>query len=113
MEKFSTVRGTRDFLPEDMIKRKYVEKVIKEVFESFGFQRIQTPTFEEFKLFAARSGPEIREGMFTFFCDDEEFALRPEFTAAVCRLITTGKLNIPKPYEVYYIGQCFRYERPQ
>lgn len=113
MAKFSTPRGTRDFLPEDMVKRKYVERTIQEVFESYGFQRIQTPTFEEFKLFAARSGPEIREGMFTFFCDEEEFALRPELTAAVCRLITTGKLNLPKPYEIYYIGQCFRYERPQ
>jgi len=113
MIKFNVPRGTRDFLPEDMAKRDYVEGIIKEVFESYGFQRIQTPTFEEFKLFATRSGPEIREGMFTFFSDNEEFALRPELTAAVCRLITTGKLTIPKPYEVYYIGQCFRYERPQ
>jgi len=113
MTKFNVPRGTRDFLPEEMVKRKYVERIIQEVFESFGFQRIQTPTFEEFKLFAARSGPEIKEGMFTFFCDNEEFALRPELTAAVCRLITTGKMNIPKPYEIYYLGQCFRYERPQ
>lgn len=113
MVKFKVARGTRDFLPEEMVRRKYVERTIQDVFESYGFQRIQTPTFEEFKLFAARSGPEIREGMFTFFCDNEEFALRPELTAAVCRLITTGKLNIPKPYEIYYIGQCFRYERPQ
>ena len=113
MVKFNVARGTRDFLPEDMVKRKFVEKAIKQVFESYGFQRIQTPTFEEFALFSARSGPEIREGMFTFFCDNQEFALRPELTAAVCRLITTGKINIPKPYEIYYIGQCFRYERPQ
>jgi histidyl-tRNA synthetase len=113
MEKFKVARGTKDFLPEEMVKRKYVEAIIKEVFESYGFQRIQTPTFEEFKLFSARSGPEIREGMFTFFCDNEEFALRPELTAAVCRLITTGKINLPKPYEIYYLGQCFRYERPQ
>jgi len=44
-----------------MVKREYVEKIIKEVFESYGFQRIQTPTFKEFKFFAARSGPEIRD----------------------------------------------------
>jgi len=113
MSIFKTPRGTNDFLPKEMVKRKKVEEVIKEVFENYGFQRIQTPTFEEFGLFAARSGPEIKEGMFTFFCDDEEFALRPELTAAVCRLITTGKMNIPKPYEIYYLGQCFRYERPQ
>jgi histidyl-tRNA synthetase len=113
MTKFNLPKGTRDFLPSDMVKRKYVERTIQKVFESYGFQKIQTPIFEEFKLFSARSGPEIREGMFTFFSDNEEFALRPELTAAVCRLIATGKLNIPKPYEIYYIGQCFRYERPQ
>jgi histidyl-tRNA synthetase len=67
MGKFNVARGTRDFLPEEMVKRKYVERTIQEIFESYGFQKIQTPTFEEFKLFSARSGPEIREGMFTFF----------------------------------------------
>jgi histidyl-tRNA synthetase len=113
MVQFNVARGTKDFLPEEMAKRKVVEETIKKTFEEFAFQRIQTPTFEEFKLFSARSGPEIREGMFTFFCDNEEFALRPELTAAVCRLVTTGKITLPKPYELYYIGQCFRYERPQ
>jgi len=111
--KFKIARGTRDFLPQEMNEKNYVESTIKKVFEEFGFQQIQTPIFEKFELFSARSGPEIREGMFTFFCDNEEFALRPELTAAACRLISTGKLNIPKPYEIFYVGPCFRYERPQ
>lgn len=102
-----------DFLPEEMIQRRYVEEIVRKTFESFGFQEVQTPIFEEFALLAARSGEEIREGMFTFVSDGVEYGLRPELTAAVCRMIVTGKLDMPKPYKFYYFGPCFRYEEPQ
>lgn len=102
-----------DFLPEEMAQRRYVEDIVRKTFESFGFQEVQTPIFEEFALLAARSGEEIREGMFTFMADEVEYALRPEVTAAVCRMIVTGKIALPKPYKVYYLGPCFRYEEPQ
>ena len=106
--------GTRDFLPGEMSVRNFVERVIRETFEAHGFQQIQTPTFEEFDLLGARSGEEIKEQMFTFVSDNVEYALRPELTAPVCRLVATGELDrFPKPYKLYYIGQCFRYERPQ
>ena len=113
MVEFSLPRGTMDFLPDEMVERRYVEESVRKTFESFGFQEVQTPIFEEFALLAARSGEEIREGMFTFVADEVEYALRPELTAAVCRMIVTGKLNMPKPYKFYYIGPCFRYEEPQ
>lgn len=111
--KYSTPKGTRDFLPPEMAKRNYVRSKIVDIFERYGFQEIQTPVFEEFDLFAARSGEEIREHMFTFSTDEKEYVLRPELTAAVCRVISSGKMNIPKPYKIYYIGQCYRYEQPQ
>ena len=114
MPSFRRPRGTEDFLPDEMIIRSYVEGIMRETFESYGFQQVQTPIFEEFALLAARSGEEIREGMFTFVSDDTEYALRPELTAPVCRLVATGELEpFPRPYKVYCIGQCFRYERPQ
>lgn len=113
MAEFNVPRGTMDFLPEEMAKRRYIEKKVRQTFESFGFKEIQTPIFEEFALLAARSGEEIRENMFTFISDEVEYALRPELTAAVCRMIVTGKLDMPKPYKFYYIGPCFRYEQPQ
>ncbi|MGC1121838.1 MAG: histidine--tRNA ligase [Candidatus Methanofastidiosia archaeon] len=113
MVEFSLPRGTMDFLPEEMAQRRHVEDVVRKTFESFGFQEVQTPIFEEFALLAARSGEEIREGMFTFVADEVEYALRPELTAAVCRMIVTGKMDMPKPYKVYYLGPCFRYEEPQ
>ncbi|MBN1573221.1 MAG: histidine--tRNA ligase family protein [Deltaproteobacteria bacterium] len=114
MAVYDIARGTRDFLPQDMVVRNHVEYIIRNTFESYGFQQIQTPIFERFELLAARSGEEIRESMFTFVSDREEYALRPELTAPVCRVIASGKLSkLPVPYKLYYIGQCFRYCRPQ
>ncbi len=116
MGQFKTPKGTRDFLPKEMEQRKFVEETFRDIFESFGFKLIQTPIFEEFSLLSARSGEEIREKMFTFVCEDEEYALRPELTAPVCRLVGSEgflKERVSKPYKFYYIGQCYRYERPQ
>lgn len=112
--KYDIARGTQDFLSPDMVVRNHVERFIRATFEAYGFQQIQTPIFERFELLAARSGEEIRESMFTFVSDREEYALRPELTAPVCRLVASGKLSeFPFPYKLYYIGQCFRYCRPQ
>ncbi len=113
MTEFNLPRGTMDFLPHEVAQRRYVEEIIRKTFESFGFQEIQTPLFEELALLAARSGEEIREGMFTFVADGVEYGLRPEITAAVCRMLVTGKIDMPKPYKFYYFGPCFRYEEPQ
>jgi histidyl-tRNA synthetase len=114
MDKFSTPRGTQDFLPAETVVRNYVGKIIRQSFEAYGFQPIQTPIFEEFALFSARSGEEIRNSMFTFWSDRVEYALRPELTAPICRLVASGRLaSIPLPYKLYYIGDCFRYGRPQ
>ncbi len=114
MIKFRAPRGTQDFLPREMTIRNHVESVIRGTFESYGFQQIQTPMFEELALFATRSGEEIRNSMFTFWSDRVEYAMRPEWTAPVCRLVASGKTSqLPLPYKVYYLGECFRYGRPQ
>lgn len=112
MEKFMKPTGTNDFLPEQMVQRNYVENVVRETFESYGYAQIQTPLFESFALLSAQSGEEIRHKMFTFVGPDRvDYALRPELTAPVCRLIANGDLqHLPDPYKLYYIGQCVRQE---
>ena len=112
MEKFTKPTGTNDFLPEQMVQRNYVENVVCETFESYGYAQIQTPLFESFALLSAQSGEEIRHKMFTFVGPDRvDYALRPELTAPVCRLIANGDLqHLPFPYKLYYIGQCVRQE---
>jgi histidyl-tRNA synthetase len=114
MVKFQAPKGTRDFLPAEMVVRNHVEKVVRAAFESYGFQAIQTPIFEQYDLLAARSGEEIKESMFTFASDAGRYALRPELTSPVCRLVASDSLTgICKPYKLYYFGPCFRYCRPQ
>lgn len=112
METFIKPIGTNDFLPEQMIQRNYVEKIIRDTFESYGFSQIQTPLYESFSLLSAQAGEEIRHKMFTFVGPDRvDYALRPELTAPVCRIIANGDLDeYPYPYKLYYIGQCVRHE---
>lgn len=112
MEKFDKPTGTNDFLPEQMVQRNFVEKIVRETFETYGYAQVQTPLFESFALLSAQSGEEIRHKMFTFVGSDRvDYALRPELTAPVCRLIANGDLkHLPYPYKLYYIGQCVRQE---
>jgi len=111
---FPRPRGTRDFLPEEVKKRRKVENVIRETFEKFGYFEIITPTFENLDLITAKSGDEIREGIYHFKDkSNRDLALRPELTAPVMRLYVNEMQKRPKPVKLYYIGNCFRYERSQ
>ncbi len=112
MEKFDKPAGTNDFLPEQMAQRNFVENIVRETFETYGYAQVQTPLFESFALLSAQAGEEIRHKMFTFVGSDRvDYALRPELTAPVCRLIANGELkDLPHPYKLYYIGQCVRQE---
>jgi histidyl-tRNA synthetase len=56
---FQIPRGTRDFSPDEMQKRWYVEEKIHSTFQSFGYKKIQTPMFETLELFTAKSGEGI------------------------------------------------------
>lgn len=105
--------ATRDSLPPDVALRRRLERTFALNAWSYGFAEIATPMFERADLFAARSGPEIKSSLLTFHCDHEEYALRPEMTAPVCRLVASGALeDRPRPYKLFYMAPCFRYCRP-
>jgi len=107
-------RGTRDFLPEEMERRRHYENILRTKASVHGFREIQTPIFEEAELFILRSGPNILNELYAFKDKgDRDIALRPEMTAPSIRLFVNNMSNDPKPIKVFYFGQCFRYERPQ
>jgi histidyl-tRNA synthetase len=111
---FTRPRGTRDFLPDEVEKRRYVEEVMRRTFERFGYREIQTPVFEKLELITAKSGEDIRERLYHFKDKSgRDLALRPELTAPVMRLYVNELQVKPKPLKLYYFGNCFRYERPQ
>ncbi len=107
-------RGTRDFSPAEMQKRRYVEEVMRKTFETYGYREVQTPTFENLDLFTAKSGETIIEELYSFTDKGgRNLALRPELTAPVIRFYVDKLQMEPKPLKLYYFGNCYRYDRPQ
>ncbi len=107
-------RGTRDFSPTEMLKRRQAETRLRQTAELFGYREISTPIFEHTDLFTKKSGDAIVNQMYTF--EDKggrEISLRPELTAPTIRFYAEQLHNLPKPLKIYYFGNCFRYERPQ
>ncbi|WP_461866205.1 histidine--tRNA ligase [Thermococcus sp.] len=114
MVKIERVKGTRDLLPEQMAKRRYVFERIREVFELYGFNEILTPTFEYTWLFQLRSGEEVVNQLYAFRDKGgREVSLRPDLTSSVARLFVNQFQNAPKPVKWYYMANMFRYEEPQ
>ena len=115
---YQAARGTTDILPAEQPYWRYVEKAIAGITELYGYQRIDTPVFEDTGLFKRSAGDStdiVQKEMYTF--DDRggnSLALKPEGTPAVCRAyIQHGMHNLPQPVKLYYISPIFRYDRPQ
>jgi histidyl-tRNA synthetase len=112
--KIERPRGTRDFLPDEMEKRRKIEGKMRKIAESFGYREIATPTFEHLQLFTLKSGEAIIEEIYAFKDKGgRDLALRPELTAPVMRMFVNECSVMPKPLRFYYFTNCFRYERPQ
>ena len=115
---FQTPRGTVDILPEDQQYWNFVRRKAEEVASKFGFQKIETPMFEDARLFERGVGSTtdiVEKETYTF--DDrggDTLTLRAEGTAPVCRAyLQHGMQNLPQPVRVFYLCPVFRYERPQ
>ena len=113
------IKGTMDILPTETPLFRYIEGVMREEAEKYGYGEIRTPTFENTELFVRGVGDTtdvVQKEMYTF-ADREEnrsISLRPEGTASVARaIIENGKCSDPMPLKYYYIISCFRHEKPQ
>jgi histidyl-tRNA synthetase len=115
---YKVPRGTSDILPQEQGYWKYVEEKATALCQLYGYQRLDTPVFEDLQIFTRTeaSGTDIVDKeMYTF--EDrsgQKLALRAEGTAPICRAyLEHGLFNLPQPVKLYYIGPTFRYERPQ
>lgn len=111
-------RGTRDILPPEARRRERVTSTAREVFEAYGYGRIQTPTFEETEVFARGVGAStdiVRKEMYTFADGSgRSLTLRPEGTAPVVRaFVEHGMHKLQLPVKLWYLASMFRYEAPQ
>jgi histidyl-tRNA synthetase len=114
MAEFKTVRGMRDFLPEEARLLRRVEGRAREVARLYGYGEIVTPVVESHELLSAKAGEEVKSRMFVFKdLGGRDVALRPEFTASVARLVATTLRNEPRPFRLFSVGSIYRYDEPQ
>jgi len=119
-------KGTRDVYPEDMLRRRYIQKVWRDCSIRHGFEEIDGPMFEQAQLYAVKSGEGILGELFQAYSgkSPEEveqvketgrapFAMRPEFTPTLARMYAERARQLPKPVKWFSIGPFFRAERPQ
>lgn len=111
-------KGTKDVLPQDSYKWQYIENIARETARIFGANEIRTPTFEHTEVFLRGVGETtdiVNKEMYTFNDKgNRSITLKPEGTAGVARaFIENGLQSSALPSKLYYITQCFRYERPQ
>ncbi len=110
-------QGTEDVTPERIHKWHTVEKVTREIAESFGFSEIRIPTFEVTELFHRSVGETtdvVQKEMYSVIARETQFTLRPEGTAGTIRaMLQNGLLAEALPQKVFYQLSCFRHERPQ
>jgi len=116
--KIQAPKGTHDILPEEQKYWDKIRRVISQVFTNYGFDRIDTPIFEDVRLYIKGTGQTtdiVQKEMYTFKTKGgEHFALRPEFTPGIVRAyIEHGMKNLSQPVKLYSIGPLFRHDRPQ
>ena len=107
-------KGTRDFLPEEMVLRRKVMETIRGCFALYGFIEIDSPVFEYFELLSRKCGSEIEKEIYVF--EDKakrKLGLRFEFTSPLGRYYATNAEKLTKPFKRYIIGKVYRYENTQ
>ncbi|HZJ18409.1 MAG TPA: histidine--tRNA ligase [Patescibacteria group bacterium] len=114
MIKAQTLKGFRDFLPVNAKKRQYVISTLKEVFEVYGFEPLETPTLEYEEVLTGKYGKEGDKLMYKFTDNGgRKVALKYDQTVPLARVIAQNQNNLVFPFKRYQIQPAFRAENPQ
>ncbi len=132
----SIPKGTRDFSPEEMLRREYIFETIKRVFRLYGYQPVETPAMENLTTLLGKYGDEgdkllfriLNSGDFLSTIDEKDYALResPVFSSKICekglrydltvpfaRYVVQHRDDIVFPFRRYQIQPVWRADRPQ
>jgi len=135
-QKPSIPKGTRDFSPEEMVKRNYIFDTIKQVFRLYGFQSIETPAMENLSTLMGKYGEEgdkllfkiLNSGDFLSKANDSDLAgkdsikvtnqisekgLRYDLTVPFARYVVQHRNEITFPFKRFQIQPVWRADRPQ
>ncbi|MGD9092826.1 MAG: histidine--tRNA ligase [Anaerolineales bacterium] len=110
-----TIKGTRDFYPEEMTVRTWIYDNVKNISESYGYQEYEGPFLESIELYAAKSGDELVKEQSFVFPDrgGDLVTLRPELTPTLARMVAQRQRQLVYPVRWWSFGPFWRYERPQ
>ena len=109
-----TLKGFRDFLPQDTRKRQFVITKLKETFELYGFEPLETPTLEYEDILLGKYGEEGDKLMYRFRDNgDRNVALRYDQTVPLARVIAQHRNDISFPFKRYQIQNVFRADNTQ
>ena len=110
----NSVKGTRDFYPEEMARRSWLYQQIRTVSEQFGYLEYDGPFLEKIDLYAAKSGEELVKKQAFVFPDrgGELIALRPELTPSLARMVAQKQNELVYPLRWWSFGPFWRYEQP-
>lgn len=121
------VKGTRDFLPNDMALREYVLKVMKDTYQNFGFLIMGTPALEHIENLTSKQGGENEKLIFKILKRGEKLdlanaksvddlvdsGLRYDLTVPLTRFYANNMNNLPSPFRAFQTGFVWRADRPQ
>jgi histidyl-tRNA synthetase len=111
--------GTRDFLPDDIRRREHVIGVVREVFERYGFEPLETPAFENIETLLGKYGEEGNRLIFKILKRGEheasgeaDLALRYDLTVPLARVVAQYQQELPRLFKRYQIQPVWRADRP-
>ncbi len=103
-----TPEGVRDIYNEECAKKLHLQQTIHDTLKSYGYEDIQTPTFEFFDIFSKEHGSVASNNMYKFF-DREGYTLvlRPDMTPAIARAVSKYYMDEDMPVRFCYMGETF------
>jgi len=109
-----TLKGFRDFLPKEAKKRQFVINTLKKVFESYGFEPLETPSLEYEEILLGKYGDEGDKLMYRFEDNGKrKVALRYDQTVPLARVVAQYQNELPMPFKRYQIQNVWRAENTQ
>src|SRR5207247_4360941 len=111
--------GTRDFLPDEIRRREYVIGVVRDVYETYGFEPLETPAFENIETLLGKYGEEGNKLIFKILkrgehehTGDADLALRYALTVPLARVVAQYQNELPRFFKRYQIQPVWRADRP-
>jgi len=113
-KKLQTLKGFRDFLPEEKRRRDFIMAKVKQTFEIFGFEPLETPTLEYSSVILGKYGKEADKMVYSFKDKGgRNLSLRYDQTVPTARVLAQYQAKLPKCFRRYQLQNVFRADKPQ